>query len=107
MMIIIHETDRNNFTPIDLGNCVTIEIAKKKKKNKKNRKKEKKKECCISSTISRAVSNRLVYKTGEKRMQEMKGGGKKESASRIDAVRKRPISWIIQTLKHWSRGTEA
>ena len=37
----------------------------------------------------------------------MKGGGKKESASRIDAVRKRPISWIIQTLKHWSRGTEA
>lgn len=41
-------------------------------------------------------------------MQEMKGGGeKKESASRIDVVRKRSISWIIQTLKHWSRSTEA
>lgn len=84
MMIIIHETDRNNFTPIDLGNCVTIEIAKKKKKkNKKKRKKEKKKECCISSTISRAVSNRLVYKTGAKRMQEMKGGGKGKKGERI------------------------
>ena len=42
MMIIIHETDQNNFTPIDLGNCVAIEIAKKKRKKNK-RKKEKKK----------------------------------------------------------------
>lgn len=41
MMIIIHETNQNNFTPIDLGNCVAIEIAKKKRKKIRGRRRKK------------------------------------------------------------------